>query len=105
MNVNILGIELFKRNIWIQLYPIVFSWTSPTSALKLKATLTVNIFFSPPHCTSSTVCQIGTEKLAAEPFHTVLLEDFQSVGRTPQADRNIWFIHNRDPQSQAVTGA
>lgn len=43
--------------------------------------------------------------MGAAAFHIILLEDFQSVGRPPQAGRNIWFIHNRDSQSQAVTGA
>lgn len=58
---------------------------SRTGMSKLKAALTVNIFFFSLQ-EKRRLSERGTEELAAEPVHAVLLEDFQFVGRTPQAD-------------------
>lgn len=62
-----------------------FLSVSRTGMFKLKAALTVNIFFFSLQ-EKRRLSERGTEELAAEPVLAVLLEDFQFVGRTPQAD-------------------
>lgn len=47
-------------------------------------------------------CQIVMEKLADAGVHTDVLEDFHFCGTTPQADRDIWFIHEGAPPSRLV---
>lgn len=75
------------------MYGVIFITQSSLELEKLKATLTVYFFFF--FCTVGKHCQIGMEKLAAAPFHNCFAGRFSICGRTPQAARHIWFIHNR----------
>lgn len=45
------------------------------------------------------------EKLADADVHADVQKDFHFCGTTPQADRDIWFIHEGAPPSRLVTGA
>lgn len=108
--IYIISLSVYKLYMQALYYQKVLSWTTATWELKLEATLKVWGGGDLP------LWEVKSDRDGVDGSCTLwqfffffflffLLEDFQSVGRKPQAERNIWFIHNRYPHSQAVTGA
>lgn len=75
---------------YIRYQNIKKKYLSPLGLEKLKATLTVYIFF--PHCRKTLSDRDG--EAGSCTFPHCFAGVFSICGRTPQAARDIWFIHN-----------